>query len=120
MERTKTRLVLNLTQHISTREQVLAGVVEPEKKETIKDLLTFDTLPSKEEVNIRARKLADIAIQSGIMRIMIGGAPYLMNPLEGCLRENGMQPLHAFSQRTVQVDGNKKTVLFKHIGFVDC
>ena len=112
--------ILNLTQHIATDAQVSVGVVEPGEieKEIIRDFLTFDSLPSKSEINIRAKKLAEIARKSGITRVMIGGAPYLMHQLEECLMERGMEPLHAFSKRTVKVDGNKKTVVFEHLGFV--
>ena len=54
---------------------------------------------------------------------MIGGAPFLMAPLESKLIEFGLDPVYAFSRResveTVQDDGSvRKTTVFNHIDFV--
>ncbi len=113
--------IINLTQHIATPEQNNAGVVEPYDKKDIQALLTFDTLPTALEIGERARKLANIA--KGHDSAMIGGAGYLMPALEHQLRLMGVQPLHAFTRRTVREtvlpDGTtKKESLFVHDGFV--
>ena len=55
---------------------------------------------------------------------MIGGAPYLMGPLEQALKENNIDPLYAFSKRIsseyVDEEGNvRKEMVFKHLGFVE-
>lgn len=117
-------MILNLTQHDATPEQLEAGVVEPdsETKAKIRGLLTFDDLPSKEEIDKRAFILANIA--DGYASVMIGGAPYLMGALENALRDNRIVPLYAFSERVsvdqVQEDGTvKKVAIFKHKGFVE-
>lgn len=58
-----------------------------------------------------------------IRRAMIGGAPYLMAPLEIALRDVGIRPLYAFSVRAsvekTRPDGSvEKINVFKHGGFV--
>lgn len=116
--------IINLTQHDSTREQVLAGVVEPEDKVAVRSLLTFNAIPSKEEVAERAEKLADAAFHAGTEAAMIGGAPYLMSALESALKDKGIKPLYAFSVResadVTQPDGSvRKVAVFRHAGFVE-
>jgi len=55
--------ILNLTQHLATPEQVAAGVVDllPQQRELLRELLTFDDLPTPGEVEARAEKLASLA-----------------------------------------------------------
>jgi len=117
--------ILNLTQHKPTPEQVSAGVVEPaeEDKQTIRNALTFDDLPTAEKIERRAQALAKVA-KRYCDSAMIGGAPYLMSALERALKERGIKPLYAFSKREVVEeqlsDGSvKKTQVFKHLGFVE-
>jgi len=127
-------VVLNLTQHRATPEQVASGVVDapPELAERIRQLLTFEELPSRAEVASRAAQLATLAhnwAQSILgsaegVRVMIGGAPYLMAPLESELRRAGLVPVYAFSRREVieetLPDGSiRKTQVFRHLGFVE-
>ena len=116
--------ILNLTQHMATPEQVVMGVFEPENKTRIQELLTFNSLPTREEINDRAMAIASYAgCQTDCTHAMIGGAPYLMPALEHALTFQGITPLYSFTERvsveTVQPDGTvKKTAVFKHIGFV--
>lgn len=125
--------VLNMTQHNASTEQVEAGVVEPPPhfKEKIKKWLTVDSLPSSAELKRRARMLVNEINRikeysdeySNISAVMIGGAPFLMHYLEVELKNEGIQPLYAFSKRIVVEekleDGSvKKTAVFKHEGFV--
>ena len=117
-------MILNLTQHKPTEEQIKAGVIDPsEIKSEIQALLTFDEIPSKEEMEERAIRLARIVYSEGINKAMIGGAPYFMSTLERVLKENGIQPLYAFSKRVVEEveteNGFEKKVIFKHLGFVE-
>ncbi len=114
---------LNLTQHPATPEQVAAGVVEPENKERVRDLLTFNNLPDFGELVERAGKLARIAKDAGAEAAMIGGAPFFMRALENALVSLGIRPVYAFSTREVveevQEDGSvRKTAIFRHKGFV--
>ena len=116
-------MVLNLTQHQATQEQVNAGVVEPADKQQVQKLLTFDRLPSNHDLVFSANELAKIASKSGCRRIMIGGAPFFMPVLEGALRREGLLTVYAFSERVsveeTLPDGSvRKTNVFKHVGFV--
>jgi len=88
--------ILNLTQHPASSEQRQAGVIDlpPELKRKLAEFLTFEELPRRNEIRLRAEKIADLAYgyimgQGGwgdaiIGRAMIGGAPYLMAPLRTC------------------------------------
>ena len=138
-------VILNLTQHTATPEQREAGVYDPKTPEDIKAALTFNELPSKQEIETKALTLAALAVKEVFhqvledrpaseemldiesqmlgMRVMIGGAPYLMAPLEKALRDANLTPVYAFSKReSVEVildNGDvRKTNIFKHLGFV--
>ena len=116
--------ILNLTQHGATIEQSAAGVFEPQNKEEIQRLLTFDNLPKKEDILARAEVLADIAKAENAENAMIGGAPYLMGSLENARKRRGIQPLYAFSVResveeTLPTGEVIKKNIFRHLGFVE-
>ena len=142
--------ILNLTQHNTTPEQIEAGVVEPTDGEAVKHYLTFEGLPTQQTlahhvsrlVSIcrywKSRKIEDLQVATmqsdaipytlmeihSLMRpdVMIGGAPFLMAPLDKALREAGFSPVYAFSLRQSEekiVDGEVvKTSVFKHQGFI--
>jgi len=125
--------ILNLTQHQATPEQLSAGVVDlsADQRTILRRWLTFDEVPRAATVATRARLLAQAASDDSIIigeigkfyAAMIGGAPYLMAPLESALREVHILPLYAFSKResveTVAPDGSvTKTNVFRHGGFV--
>jgi hypothetical protein len=62
---------------------------------------------------------------TGSIGAMIGGAPYLMAPLEEALRAADVVPMYAYSERvskeSASADGTVvKTNIFKHVGFVVC
>ena len=169
-------LILNLTQHAPTAEQLAAGVIplhetdhgDPSRDQSqplgleelptvedllkaglplraisrdlaqpfdrLRELLTFEELPTQYEVIERAEAIATLAdhsayLQSGgyddpdVTHAMIGGAPFLMEPLAHALRNRGFVPVYAFSRReseeVVQPDGSvKKVAVFRHLGFV--
>ena len=126
-----------MTQHNTTDEQAAQLVVAPRMtKVKIQKLLTFEEIPTREEIEARAKELARIATSEASMyagdtdnriwitRVMIGGAPYLMGALERALRECGFTPVYAFSRRESeeipQPDGSvKKIQVFRHAGFVE-
>ena len=123
-------MIINLTQHSATPEQVAAGVVDvpAELKSDLSALLTFNNLPTKEELNEAAMKVAAMAViccqGSDAPAAMIGGAPFFMAPLEAALRHFQIKPLYAFSERAseerVEADGSvRKVNFFKHKGFVE-
>jgi hypothetical protein len=120
---------LNLTQHHATPDQIDAGVVDFEGAALaeLKKALTFDDLPSAEDVQDRAEYIAQLATEhpsfGACDRAMIGGAPFLMAALEAALRAEFIQPVYAFSRREVVeaqgADGSvTKTAVFRHVGFV--
>lgn len=124
-------MILNLTQHSATPEQIAQGVVDlpDEARAELCALLTFDSLPTRDEIEERATAIADLAALESetehgcCIRAMIGGAPFLMAALEGELRANGIKPLYAFSVRQSieqeQPDGSvRKINVFRHVGFV--
>ena len=120
--------ILNLTQHSATPEQIAQGVgdLNPHHGEIqqLKSLLTFESLPTAEEVYERAYAIAALAQSYFVDVAMIGGAPYLMGALERALNKVGIKPVYAFSERVseeqVQEDGSvHKVNVFKHIGFVE-
>lgn len=137
-------MILNLTQHKATPEQIEAGVrdLQPEIATCVATLLTFETPPEGYEMVRRAEKLARIIAEvgelpefqeagefSGVSQrirprsVMIGGAPFFMSTLETVLLEKGFIPLYAFSRRESieerQADGSvRKATVFRHIGFV--
>ena len=119
--------ILNLTQHAPTQEQIEAGVIQSVAHSEIQRLLTFNSLPTREEITERAEDLAEIAtgaqLLGGVDHVMIGGAPYLMRPLEEELLRRRITPLYAFSVREsveeIQADGSvRKTQVFRHGGWV--
>lgn len=124
-------MIINLTQHSATQDQLNAGVIEPspEDKKCIQAMLTFDELPSAEEMERRAYGLATLVTNMGASNtshhtVMIGGAPYFMGRLEAALKAQGHQPVYAFSKREsvdqVLEDGTvRKTAVFRHLGFVE-
>ena len=115
--------ILNLTQHVATESQREAGVFEPKEKDEIKSLLTFEDVPTFEEMTKRAKYLSVLAITYGIDKVLIGGAPYFMSVLEKELKRHDIQPVYSFSKRIskeVEKDGKvEKINVFEHIEFVE-
>jgi len=131
-------MILNLTQHPATPEQVAAGVVDLEGKnlERLKELLTFDSIEVAVKHRFdRARQIGELVSRIKLgdedslhedgtaIHVMIGGAPYLMAPLENVLMKDNRVPVYAFSVREsveqIQSDGSViKKNIFKHGGFV--
>lgn len=120
-------MILNLTQHPATAEQLAAGVEDAAFADTLAALLTFDTLPSAAEITLRAQEIsaaAEITLRGeDSMFAMIGGAPFLMSALENALIERDITPMYAFSVREsaeqTMPDGTvRKSNVFKHLGFV--
>ncbi len=95
------------------------------QRQQLIDLLTFETIPTWVGVELRARAIVDLLETEYpfVNQAMIGGAPYLMAPLERELLANGVKPMYAFSIREsvehVGSDGSvKKVSVFRHVGFV--
>ena len=124
-------MILNLTQHPGTPEQGVTDMIG-EELTSLKTALTFDAIPTAQEISARAEYIAELACMNGLggedddpipTRAMIGGAPYLMAPLERELRQRGIDPIYALSVREsveqTQPDGSvRKVNIFRHAGFV--
>lgn len=127
--------VLNFTQHRCTQDQLDAGILDcPDPQhDRLKQLLTFDELPTAPEVWQRACQIANlfeqVAVDLGFdyatdetsLHAMIGGAPFLMADLEDAFHESGVLTYYAFSKRESvdqqQPDGSvKKVAVFRHAG----
>lgn len=126
-------MILNLTQHAATAEQLAAGVVDLEggQLQELKKLLNFNSLPTRQDVRQVACAigwLVDTVLRGVKPRpqhpvAMIGGAPFLMPALEEALADRNVRPVYAFSRREsveeIQADGSvRKTAVFRHAGFV--
>lgn len=127
-------MIVNLTQHPATPEQVAAGVIDlaGDHLASLKLALTFDACPPVAEICERAEFIAELACYNGLgdegdsplpQQAMIGGALWLMAPLATELRTRSIEPVFAFSVRAVeeqaQADGSvRKVALFRHAGFV--
>lgn len=114
--------IVNLTQHDPTAEQAAEGVFQFSAGE-IRPLLNFNDLPSRGEIEARAQALASLARASGAEAALVGGAPFLMEPLCAALREAGVRPLFAFSRREsveeALPDGSvRKVAVFRHAGWI--
>lgn len=123
-------MILNLTQHKATPEQIAQGVVDlpEESRAELARLLTFEDLPEASLMELRAAEIAR-SIKSGswggatASRVMIGGAPFFMPYLTEALKRHGIHAVYAFSVRESAekvVDGKTiKSSVFKHVGFVE-
>ncbi len=123
-------MILNLTQHLATSEQLAAGVVDLDEpaRATLSAMLTFERIPTREEIAAIAEGIANLANsyaeEAPDQQAMIGGAPWLMGALEIALLEQRIQPIYAFSVRESieqsQPDGSiRKVNVFRHTGFVE-
>ena len=118
-------VILNLTQHTASAEQLEVGVVDltGDSLSAVKAMLTFKSVPTLKEVQYRAQGIAFIAKAMNVNHVMIGGAPYLMAPLENELVMVGISYHYSFTERisveTTLPDGSvSKTAVFRHCGFV--
>lgn len=138
-------MILNLTQHDATPDQIAAGVIDLHRdvRDQVRALLTFDEPPTAAEIRARAYNIAELASMhaspedragdDGLLpegdpggfanQAMIGGAAYLMPALEDELLVRGIEPLHAFTRRDVsEVHDERgqveKRVIFRFAGWV--
>jgi hypothetical protein len=129
-------MILNLTQHAASPEQLAAGVIDlpTEQRSALVDALTMDALPTRAEISDRCANIAALAVHNGLggddaddphpTAAMIGGAPWMMAELERALLDMSVPSVYAFSVRESieqpQPDGSvRKVNVFRHAGFVD-
>lgn len=128
-------MMINLTQHPASAEQLAAGVVDlpVAERALLTQSLTVDALPTRQEISDRCANIAALACHNGLggddgddphpVQAMIGGAPWMMSAMEDALRDQGIEPVYAFSVREsaeqTQPDGSvRKINVFRHAGFV--
>jgi len=128
-------MIINLTQHPASPEQIAEGVADLTGGQlaALKEALTFGDRPDAEEILARAEVIAELACYNGlggddgdsplVTRAMIGGALWLMAPLATALRARSIEPVFAFSVRDTleqpQPDGSvRKVAVFRHAGWV--
>jgi len=115
--------ILNLTRHKASPAQIDVGVADmtDERRDKLINLVTFDKLPTSNEVATRALRIALLAHHTRTSYAMVGGAPYLMAALVSALGRYGIKALFAYSERVSDEDTvtGVKTSVFKHIGFVE-
>jgi hypothetical protein len=122
-------MIVNLTQHSATADQLAAGVrdMPPEAKSALAALLTFADLPTGDDLRQRANAVVALLVDASDRMptaAMIGGAPYFMSPLVDALTHYGIRSVYSFTRResveSVNVDGSvSKTAIFRHIGWVE-
>ena len=127
-------MILNLTQHNATKDQIDAGINDlPELyQDFLKKKLTFPVQYDKEMLVSRANTIAKIVedfIQDTIFNtgvapevegVMIGGMPSFMPVLEATLVSKGIRVGYACTERQSidkEIDGKiVKTAVFVHAG----
>jgi hypothetical protein len=124
-------MILNLTQHAATPEQLADGVrdLPDDLRAALVQALTVNDLPTKNEILARCQDVVNICFateaDNAPTTVMIGGAPWMMAPLAHELREQvGCRCLFAFSKReaveTIGLDGSvKKFSVFRHAGWIE-
>lgn len=129
-------MIVNLTQHPASAEQLAAGVIDLPvgHRALLAQSLTVDTLPTRSEIADRCANIAALAVHNGLggdegddphpAAAMIGGAPWMMRALEDALLDMGVTSVYAFSVREsveqTAPDGSvRKVNVFRHAGFVD-
>lgn len=118
-------MIINLTQHQATPDQIEAGVVDlpPDQRAALTELLTFRELTDAKARQARAAAIADLAAEQGHGKAMLGGAPWLIAPLEAALISRGIVPLYSFSVRQSEEvtlpDGSvQKVSVHRHLDFI--
>ena len=115
--------IANLTQHTATPEQVAEGVADVPFAARLIKLLTFSSAPLPGEMRARAAEIVALTMDGGYDRVMLGGAPFFMPPLQEACLAAGLEVVYAFSIREsadqIQPDGSTRKISeFRHVDFV--
>ena len=121
-------MILNLTQHNATKDQIYAGIIDMpvDFQTTLKGLLTFPTQYTRADLEYRALQIHELVrdfcgtSKEVLEGVMIGGMPSFMPVLESVLISKGIKVGYACTERKSvdkEVD-NKiiKTAVFVHAG----
>ena len=121
-------MILNLTQHNATADQINAGIndIPVDFQNTLKGLLTFPTQYTRADLEYRSLQIHELVrdfcgtSKEVLEGVMIGGMPSFMPVLESVLISKGIKVGYACTERKSvdkEVD-NKiiKTAVFVHAG----
>ena len=121
-------MILNLTQHNATADQINAGIndLPVDFQNTLKGLLTFPTQYTRADLEYRSLQIHELVrdfcgtSKEVLEGVMIGGMPSFMPVLESVLISKGIKVGYACTERKSvdkEVD-NKiiKTAVFVHAG----
>ena len=121
-------MILNLTQHNATADQINAGIndLPVDFQTTLKGLLTFPTQYTRADLEYRALQIHELVrdfcgtSEEVLEGVMIGGMPSFMPVLESVLISKGIKVGYACTDRVskdVIKDGEViKTAVFVHAG----
>lgn len=122
--------LLNCTKHMA--DDVIIGEgykglsftiidLNPRDRERVLELQDFNSgIPECGDIRRRAEAIADIAVGYGLKYAWVGGAGYLMPPLESALKRRGITPVYSWSKRdymeTVDSDGVRRLEMYREHG----
>ena len=121
-------MILNLTQHNATADQINAGIndLPIDFQTTLKGLLTFPTQYTRDDLEYRSLQIHELVrdfcgtSKEVLEGVMIGGMPSFMPVLESVLISKGIKVGYACTERKSvdkEVDGKIiKTAVFVHAG----
>lgn len=121
-------MILNLTQHNATADQINAGIndLPVDFQNTLKGLLTFPTQYTRDDLEYRSLQIHELVrdfcgtSKEVLEGVMIGGMPSFMPVLESVLISKGIKVGYACTERKSvdkEVDGKIiKTAVFVHAG----
>ena len=122
-------MILNLTQHNATADQINAGINDlpvDDFQTALKGLLTFPTQYTRADLEYRALQIHELVrdfcgtSEEVLEGVMIGGMPSFMPVLESVLILKGIKVGYACTERKSvdkEVDGKIiKTAVFVHAG----
>lgn len=118
-------MIHNLTVHQLTQDQKNENAVEVREdiKREVISILNFENMPTSEMLQERALKLAELAKENNMKKVLIGsGVPAFNYFLVKELKKSGIETVYSFSKRVcVETHGEngevKKEYIFKHEGF---
>ncbi len=116
----------NFTLHHLDGEQKLDGITELPGwiRNTLHNILTFRTIPTRAQMEDRARAVVSLALMAGADVIMIAPAPFFASTLEEKLEEHGIMSVYPYSSHvsanTTNSEGYiQRSGTFEYVGLVE-
>ena len=116
----------DVSEHNESNEDFMIEDLPPAQRDELLELSAFngETPPEAADIRQRAVKIATLAMYQGARFAWIGGAPYLMGPLEAELKKRGITPVYSWSRRDYMIvkdetDGAERLELYRrHEGWI--